>query len=104
MENYTSLSKYVIVKKRARRNPGNNTQGGDKVKKDFTCKLSPGEKKFAKTLYSRWTEKEIVSGHRDDLCKTGGCKPIALKTLTKRGFLENKGDYYRIISKRFEEL
>jgi len=79
-------------------------KGGEKVKKDFTCKLSPGEKKFARTLYSRWTKKEVISGHKDDLCKIGGCKPIALKTLTKRGLLEEKGGYYIIISQKFEEL
>lgn len=81
----------------------NNDKGGETVK-TYECKLSVGEKKVAKSLYSKWSIRGISSGHKDNLCKIGGCKERALRTLKTRGYLEQKGDYYRIISERFEEL
>lgn len=81
-----------------------SNEGGETVKKTYECKLSVGEKKIAKSLYSKWNKRGISSGHKDNLCKIGGCKERALRTLKIRGYLEQKGDYYRIISEKFEEL
>jgi len=82
----------------------NNDKGGETVKKDYQCRLSVGEKRIAKSLYSKWSKRGISSGHKDNLCKIGGCKERVLRVLKIRGYLEQKGDYYRIISERFEEL
>lgn len=79
-------------------------KGGETVKKTYECRLSIGEKKIAKSLYSKWNKRGISSGHKDNLCKIGGCKERVLKVLKIRGYLEQKGDYYRIISEKFEEL
>lgn len=81
-----------------------SNEGGETVKNTYECRLSIGEKRIAKSLYSKWNKRGISSGHKDNLCKIGGCKERALRTLKIRGYLEQKGDYYRIISEKFEEL
>lgn len=81
----------------------NNKKGGETMK-TYEYRLSVGEKRIAKSLYSKWSKRSISSGHKNDLCKIGGCKERVLKVLKIRGYLEQKGDYYRIISEKFEEL